>query len=152
MRDHIPFIGLLLLSGVVNLGCSAAPVGPPETEDVPTVAEPLPAVTSSASTRAAVIIRNSGCGLFDGDGAFVLADRDFIVATQSTRLNTTLICKVKNVANSTGGAVRYTSKNNPFGPGVGCGIFRLDAFVVTTAWTETISASGNGTLRCHFKL
>jgi hypothetical protein len=59
---------------------------------------------------------------------------------------------VKNLTGSSSRAIRYDSEHNPFGSGVACGILRLDAFVVTTAWTETISTAGNATLRCQFKL
>jgi hypothetical protein len=150
---HIPFIVTVVLSGGFSLGCNATPVEPAEMQGVSTAAEPHPPTTfRSASAKAALVIRSGGCALFDGDGDFAFVDHDFIVATQSTRLNTTLICKVKNVANSSGRAVKYTSENNPFGPGVGCGIVLPDNFVVTAAWTETVSASGNATLRCHFKL
>jgi hypothetical protein len=108
---------------------------------------PAEASFSSGNPRAAVVIRNAGCGLFDGSGEIVFADRDISILTQSTRQNTTLICKVKNVANVTGRAVNYDSENNPLFSGLLCGTFRGP----TTDWTETVSASGNATLRCHFK-
>jgi hypothetical protein len=101
----------------------------------------------SESTHAAVVIRNAGCGLFDGAGEVVPADRDMAILTQSTRQNTTVICKVKKVSNPTGRAVKYDSEHNPLFPGLECGTF-LGA---TTSWLETISTSGNATLRCHFK-
>ena len=145
----IPFACILLISGA-NIGCNAAPVGPADTHGLSTAAEaPFGISFRSASAQAAVIIRNSGgCRLFNGEGQFVTADRDFKVSTQSTRQNSMLICRVKNVANSTGRAVRYTGKET----GLQCGILLPDRFVVTPAWTETLSASGNATLRCHFKL
>jgi hypothetical protein len=150
MRHIIPFTGLLVLNGVFSLACDTSPVEPAETQGVSTVAEPRsPAAFRSA--RAAVVIRNGGCGLIDGNGDFTFADRDFIVATQSTRLNTMLTCKVKKVPNPAGRALKYTSQDNPFGPGAVCGIARPDFFVVTTEWTESISASGNATLRCRAK-
>jgi hypothetical protein len=149
---RIPFIGTVVLTGVFSLSCNATPVGPAETQGVSTVGDPHPPATlRSANPQATVVIRNGGCGLIDGNGDLIFADRDFIVATQSTRLNTMLTCKVKKVPNPAGRAVQYTSQDNPFGSGAVCGIFRLDFFVVTTAWTESISASGNATLRCHAK-
>ena len=105
----------------------------------------------SANTRSAVVIRNSGCVLLDGDGAIASADRDIDISTQSTNQNTTLICKVKKVANSTGRALHYDSENNPIFPGLGCSVLRPDGFVFTTDWNETVSAAGNATLRCRFK-
>jgi hypothetical protein len=109
----------------------------------------LPSISlRSASPRAAVIIRNGGCALFDGTGAIVVADRDLSILTQNTGQNTTLICKVKGVANPSGRAVKYDSEHNPFFPGLSCGTFAG----VTTRWSETVSASGNATLHCHFKL
>lgn len=99
---------------------------------------------ATGSPRAAVIIRNGGCVLLDGAGGIVFADRDMTIATQSTRQTTTLTCKVKNVSNPTGHAVRYDSENT----GALCATIRG----VTVDWNETVSASGNGTLRCRFKL
>jgi hypothetical protein len=142
---------MLVLLEVLNLGCEGAPTDLADTQGILTAATPAVAFQSTRA-RAAVVIRDVGCGLLGGDGEFVFADRAFIIATQSTRHNTTLICKVKNVANPTGRAVRYNSEHNPSGVGAECGIFRPpDEFVSTTDWTETISASGNATLRCHYK-
>jgi len=104
----------------------------------------------SANTRAAVVIRNGGCVLLDGDGAIVSADRDITISTQSTNQNTTLICMVKKVANSTRRAVHYDSENNPLFPGLECSTIRPDT-LFTTDWNETVSAAGNATLRCRFK-
>jgi hypothetical protein len=144
----IPFAGLLPLGGVLALGCNVAPTELADKQGIATVAAAKS--FDALTTQAAVIIRNEGsCALMDGDGEFVSADRWVTVATQSTGQNTTEICKVKNVANSTGRAVRYTGEDT----GISCRAFRPpDMFVVTTAWTETVSASGNATLRCHFKL
>ena len=50
-----------------------------------------------------------------------------------------------------GGALKYTSQHNPFGPGVVCGMPGPYFFVVTTEWTESISAPANATLRCRAK-
>jgi hypothetical protein len=142
----------VVIGTAILAACTERP-GPTAPTDSPTAAiSPAGTSFSSKSPRAAVVIRNSGCVLFNGDGELVLADRDISISTQSTRQNTTLICKVKNVATSTGRAVRYDSEDNPFGPGTACGILRLDGFVLTTAWSETVSASGNATIRCHFKL
>jgi hypothetical protein len=101
----------------------------------------------SARARAAVVIRNNGCLLIDGAGDIVLADRDLSVLTRSTGNNTTLICKVKKVSNPSGHAVTYDADDNPFFPGLTCGTVRGS----TLKWNETISASGNATLRCHFR-
>jgi hypothetical protein len=150
---HIPSIGLVVLTGVCNLGCSAAPIEPAETQGGSAVARsPLPEPLHSASANAAFIIRNQGCTVADGDGQFISADRDFVIATQSTGLNTTLICTVKHVANSAGRSVKYTTEDNPFGAGASCGLAREEDLFITTDWTQTVSASGNATLRCHFKL
>jgi hypothetical protein len=158
MRRSLLFSPTMRLSAVVIgmavlAACTERP-GPTAPTDSPAVAiSPAGASFSGSRSRlAAVIIRNSGCVLFNGDGDLVFADRDISISTQSTRQSTTLICKAKNLANSTGRAVRYDSERNPFGPGTACGILRPDGFVVTTAWSETVSASGNATIRCHFKL
>jgi len=99
------------------------------------------------SVHAALVIRNTGCGVFDGTGELVFATRDFAVFTQSTHQNTTATCKVKKAANPTGHTVRYDSEHNPLFPGLQCSTIGGP----TSRWSETISAAGNATLRCHFK-
>ena len=58
-----------------------------------------------------------------------------------------LTWSVKDVPNSTGKAINYDTLNNPWLVGLECG---NDILGLTDQWTETISASGNATLRCHF--
>jgi hypothetical protein len=92
---HIPLIVTVVLGAAFSLGCnSMTRVEPAETQGVSTTAESHPSADfRSPSAHAALVIRSGGCGLIDGDGGFAVVDHDFIVATQSTRLNTTLICK-----------------------------------------------------------
>jgi len=88
------------------------------------------------SPNAAFITKDFVCGLLDGDGGFVITnDGNHSVVTSSG--HTTLICKVKGVANSTGKAVILR--------GFGC--FTFLGF--TTDSKEIISASGKATLRCR---
>jgi hypothetical protein len=131
---------------VLLIGSSLAVTGCDEASPT-AVSSSLNASFKSESTHAAVVIRNAGCGLFDGTGEIVPADRDMMILTQSTHQNTTVICKVKNVSNPTHRAVKYDSEHNPLFPGLECGTF-LGA---TTRWLETLTSSGNATLRCHFK-
>ncbi len=145
--QHIGISFAVSLVVATSLALAACDQGSPTSATSPSGAS-----FRSTNPQAAVVIRDSGCGLFDGDGGFVFADHDITISTQSTNQNTTLICRVKKVANSTGRAVHYDSENNPIFPGVECGIARPDAFVTTTDWTETVVASGNATLRCRFKL
>ena len=106
----------------------------------------LVAAQTSANS-AALVIRDTGCNLFDGDGISTVADTDQAVVTSSGAL---LTCKVTGVANSTGRAVHYDPDNNPFFPGLQCGITDGEGgFLLTTQWKETVSASGNATLTCH---
>ena len=146
MIPRFPSLSDPLAIAVLFIGSSLAMTGCDQASPA-AATSPSNASFSSGSSRAAVVIRNFACRLFDGTGEIVLADRDIAILTQSTRQNTTLICKVK-VANSTGRAVRFDSENNPLLPGLQCGTFRGP----TTNWSETVSAPGNATLRCHFKL
>ena len=126
-----------------------------ESHGIRSLRAPVPESSArSASPQSAIIIRNNGCVLLDGDGGIVEADRNIVISTQSTGRNATLICKVKSVANSAGQAATYDSENNPLGPGVVCAILRPQqgVNVFTTDWKETVSASGNATIRCHYKL
>jgi len=104
--------------------------------------------TASADHNAAVVIMGNGCSFFDGDGGFVFSTDTHTTATQSANGNTMLRCRVKDVANSTGKAVRYDSENNPTDPGTGCLI--ANPFpLITDDWHEIVSASGVATLVCR---
>lgn len=100
----------------------------------------LAAVASVApvSSQGAIVIKDGGCTLLDGNGGFVSADSSQSVVTPSG--NGVLICKVKGVPNSTGRAVRYDFAST----GISCGT----AAGSTQEWHETVSASGNATLVC----
>jgi hypothetical protein len=91
-----------------------------------------------ASARA-VVIRDTGCGMLDGDGGFVFTTNTLVVGTPSG--NDKLQCRAK-VPNSSGKAVHYDFEST----GLICGTF----FHITTTWHETVSASGRATLTCVF--
>ena len=97
---------------------------------------PTPAPATPADAMAASITKGFGCGVIDGDGMGVFTpDGRISVVTSSG--HTTLICKAKGVANSTGSAVTFRN--------FGCGTF----LGFTTDSQNTVSASGNVTLRCR---
>ena len=98
----------------------------------------------SRNPNAAVLIRDGGCTLFDGDGNFVSASDDMTVSTSSGQ--GTIRCRVKGVQNSTGRAVTYDTNDNPIAPGTTCFIPLVGS---TTKWHETVSASGVATLICQ---
>ena len=104
----------------------------------------------SVQAASAIHIEKDGCGMGDGDGnaAFFPDAKVRQVETQSAKNVITYICTA-NVPNNSGHAVKYDTQNNPVEPGLKCG----SAFFVheTTDWQETISASGNAKLICHFK-
>jgi hypothetical protein len=90
------------------------------------------------------------CGfIIDGDGnPFFVPEPAREIRTQSEEGNVNYICKVDDVPNSTGKAVKFTSEDNPFVEGLVC----LDSQGgETTQWVEVVSASGKATLQCHFK-
>jgi hypothetical protein len=118
---------------------------PPRSAEVP----PL-----LASRRAALVIRNQGCVLLDGDGNVVAADRDFTVVTSSTPRNARITCKARHVGNAAHVAVHYDTDRNPLFPGLLCLVPTPAGGdpLITSDWRETVSASGNATIHCHFKL
>jgi hypothetical protein len=135
LTDHPAIAVFLVSSSMAVTGCDQ---GSPTSS----TSSSNPSFSRDSARAGAVVIRNAGCGLFDGTGQTVLADRDATILTQSTHQNTILICKVKTVANPAGRAVKYDSENNPLFPGLECGTFGGS----TTKWSETVSASGNATL------
>jgi hypothetical protein len=104
----------------------------------------------SVQAASAIHIEKDGCGMGDGNGdvAFFPDAKVRQVEAQSTNNNIVYVCTA-DVPNDSGHAVIYDTQNNPVEPGLKCG----SAFFVheTTDWQETISASGNAKLICHFK-
>ena len=84
------------------------------------------------------IEKDFGCNVFDGNGVLTfVTDANISIVTSSG--NTTLVCKAKGLPNDQGMAV-VTS-------GFGCGTF----LGFTWDSQNTVSASGNVTLRCQVK-
>ena len=95
---------------------------------------------AKADNNGASVFKDFGCGLFDGDGGFAFTT----VGTHSVEItngNRITVCKASDVPNSTGKAVHWDFDNK----GVLCGV----AGGATSQWDETVSASGEATLRCH---
>jgi len=95
---------------------------------------------AKADNNGASVYKDFGCGLFDGNGGFVFV----AVGTHSVEItngNAVTICKAAGVPNSNGKAVHWDNSNT----GDQCFI----AGGLTTDWNETVSASGEATLRCH---
>ena len=103
------------------------------------------AASAAYSNNAAVIIRDNVCGVLTGTGGVLLTTDTQIVITQSANGNALLRCRVKGVPNPTGQAITYDTNNNPFFPGLACGV----AGSSTQDWHQTISASGVATLVCR---
>ena len=105
---------------------------------------------SPALAAPAIHIAKDSCTMGDGDGngASFPDAKVRQVETQSARNVITYICTA-DVPNHSGHAVKYDTQDNPVGPGLECS----SAFSVfsTSDWQETISASGNAKLICHFK-
>ena len=88
--------------------------------------------------NAAFIQKDFGCGLFDGNGDYhLVTDANISIVTSSG--NTTLMCKAKGLPNDQGKAVDIS--------GFGCNT----ALGYTEDSQNTVSASGNVTLRCQVK-
>ena len=136
-----------LLAGILNLGCDGGPNTPTEPLGAQSAIVSSAVSLRNANPRAAVKISNSGCFVLMADGSIFEADRDFVVATQSTHRNTLLICRATGVPNSNGRAVTFNFDNT----GRPCVAPRPDGYVLTTEWRQTISASNVATLRCRFK-
>ncbi|MDH3732957.1 MAG: hypothetical protein OEU54_05460 [Gemmatimonadota bacterium] len=98
---------------------------------------PVPAGDSPG----AIVIRDMGCGLLDGDGAPVFVSSDHAVITPNGK--TKLTCQARGLSNSTGRAVHHDFASTGMLCGTDLGF--------TTQWHETVSASGNATLTCFVR-
>ena len=133
MRKLIALLTPILLLAVVFAVACADTTAPQNDASIP---GPSFDFAHSGNPNSAFITKDFGCNVIDGDGVFVFtADGNVSVVTSSG--HTTLICKVKGVANSTGRAVIFRD--------FGCNT--LLGF--TTNSQNTVSASGNVTLRCR---
>ena len=97
----------------------------------------------------AVVINFDGdvCTMADSEFNFVFAERGKIVLTESRNGQFNVWCAAKGIANNAGRAVLYNFENTG---GLMCGWFIGGQLYLTPRWQETLSASGNAKLVCHF--
>jgi len=100
---------------------------------------------AKADNNGAAIYKNFGCWLADGGGNFVFTDTK-THSVQISNGNGVTICKASPVANTTGSAVHWNAANTGGGT---CYVVSNGVGVYTTDWDETVSATGEATLRCH---
>jgi hypothetical protein len=91
--------------------------------------------------NAAVVINGTGCNMLDGNGNGVFTDISHAVETSSGR--GVFNCRVTTTPASGGGAVHWNYANT----GLQCADTDGD---LTNEWQETVSASGQAQLSCHF--
>lgn len=92
------------------------------------------------STNSAVVIKDTGCSLLDGDGNPTFTTDSQIVSTNSN--NSKITCKAKVTPSSTAkGAVHWNYANT--------GLLCNTTFGVTQDWEEVVTPSGQATLQCH---
>lgn len=99
-----------------------------------------------AQADPAVVVKEGFCGLKDGNGSFALTDDVHTTSTMSQNGNAKLSCKATVDPSASGKAVKYGQDN---GDGF-CGILTASGFVTATDWQETVSASGEAMLTCHY--
>ena len=99
----------------------------------------------AAQAAPAVSINGTTCGMYDGNGGIAITTDTRILATQSANDNGMLRCQTQVTPPASGSAVRYDSSST--------GGFCFASYPVnqvTDQWKETVSASGEATLVCHF--
>lgn len=105
------------------------------------IAVVLLAPASSNASGGAVITKDSGCWIFDPNGRLTLADADHVVITSN---NTgTVWCKATVRRPVSGQAVKFNIGSSAM-KGLAC----QTPMGFTNDWQETISATGQATLRC----
>lgn len=94
----------------------------------------------TAKADAAVVVKDIGCGLLDGDGNFAFTSESHAVSTNSG--NSKITCKA-DVAPSTTqkSAVKWNFANT--------GLLCSTAFGVTEDWEEVVTPSGKASIVCH---
>jgi hypothetical protein len=102
-----------------------------------------PATGSATPGNGAFQISDVGCNVMDGNGVLypVFTPTRTVYAPDGSW---NLTCRTKGAANPTGSAVTWTFANT----GIPC--FSLGLGLITLDYSETVSASGNISLTCHF--
>ncbi len=124
-----------LLSGRTNLGALG----------VAAVAAMLFALPSLCAAAPAVVVHDTGCGVFDASGnlVFLSEGAKLSVGTANTNsCNATINCKA-SISNPTKKTIKFDSTST----GLPCGTING----LTEDWQEVISASGQLSLVCHLK-
>ena len=97
--------------------------------------------SSAKADSPAIVIKDSGCGLLDGNGGFVFTPEEQAVITSSG--NSKITCSTQVTPSSTAqGAVHWNFANT----GLLCGTFAA----LTQHWEEVVTPSGQATLSCQF--
>ncbi|KKS21275.1 MAG: hypothetical protein UU77_C0005G0003 [candidate division WWE3 bacterium GW2011_GWC1_41_7] len=97
----------------------------------------------ATANEGAVVIKDDGCLLFDGDGDLVQADSNVRVETKSNKDNALTSCKASDVDPSTQGAVIFNYENT----GLPC----FTTAGLTNDWQNVVTPSGQSSLSCHYK-
>jgi hypothetical protein len=97
------------------------------------------AAVPALSDNSAVVVKDTACNLYDGNGNLTLADGSVEVSNHGGV--TVFVCKAKGLANDTGTAVQFDNAST----GLPC----LTDGGATDDWHDTVSASGNSTLVCR---
>ena len=107
------------------------------------------ALRAICNASRAVVNRETGCTVLDGDGNEVTGDKSLVVQTNNdNNCNVTFTCKASGVPNTTGGTVKWNFNNTD----LPCDTTVED----TEIWQETLTYSsktrtGNASLICHVK-
>ena len=101
---------------------------------------------SANETQSAVVIKEGLCGLYDGNGGFAITNDVQTTATQSPNGNAMLRCIAQVEPPLDGKAVVYNGNKD----GLGCVIGTPSGWFYTQQMHETVSASGQAVLTCHY--
>ncbi len=101
----------------------------------------------SVAQAAATVARLDGCGLFDGNQNVVFPADAKITATQSPNDNAMIQCTADVTPADSGRAVQFDFDSTS----AYCGVLDSKGAVqMTQHWEETVSASGNAKMTCHY--
>jgi hypothetical protein len=106
------------------------------------------AIPVAKADRAVVVRSDGNCTLFDGNGMEVSGTAFKATFTQSNSGNATAQCVGDVTPSSTARAVHYNFQTT----GELCVIFDPTTMATRTTqnWEETVSATGNARITCHF--
>ncbi len=107
----------------------------------------LALASASAFAEPALVIRDEGCGMLNGNGQVVFTTETHRVVTNSANGNAVFRCNATVAPASSGRAAHFDFNST----GLLCAIGTASGIELTDDWNNVVSASGEARLTCRYR-